>query len=113
MLRRRRLCGQRSAGYESRSERVLMGGQSVLFHSRAGAWEPVRLPVTAFVRGFSAGRMTFIVSVLATLAGMAGGGCLEPGSMVCGDGRICPAGSRCDVAGRRCVTSSQESACDG
>jgi len=41
------------------------------------------------------------------------GGCLEADVVTCADGRVCPAGARCDDARQRCVSPEQQLACDG
>jgi cysteine-rich repeat protein len=40
-------------------------------------------------------------------------GCLDAGLVECADGRLCPAGTACDVAHGSCVAPDQLSACDG
>ncbi len=40
-------------------------------------------------------------------------GCLESHAVVCGDGRICPAGLVCSDGNQRCVTQGQIDACAG
>ena len=39
--------------------------------------------------------------------------CLEADVVSCADGRVCPAGSRCDDDRQRCVSPEQQLACDG
>ena len=44
-------------------------------------------------------------------AALSAAGCVEPSSTVCSDGRICPPGSRCDVAHGRCIEFNQDAPC--
>ncbi len=40
-------------------------------------------------------------------------GCVESGKVVCGDGRVCPAGYQCDDVAHRCISPDQLTACAG
>src|SRR5262245_33083631 len=55
-----------------------------------------------------AGGALFWAAILPALAG-----CLESHQVVCGDGRICPAGLVCSDPNQRCVTQEQIDACSG
>jgi cysteine-rich repeat protein len=54
-------------------------------------------------------RSMLIVAVLAA----AGIGCVEPGHVVCADGRTCPTGMTCDDVRQLCVSAAQTTACAG
>jgi len=51
-------------------------------------------------------------ALLACVVALAAG-CVGEKSLTCDDGRICPAGSRCDDANHRCLTDQQLAACAG
>jgi len=53
--------------------------------------------------------LMFALLVVAPLAG----GCLSPASLTCGDGHICPVGTRCDDVKKTCVAPSEAAVCDG
>src|SRR5262245_37261813 len=40
-------------------------------------------------------------------------GCLETRTIECADGRVCPAGTRCDDEHELCILDVQREACDG
>src|SRR5262245_53705725 len=48
-----------------------------------------------------------------TVAPLLAAGCISPNSVTCSDGRVCPAGSRCDVANHTCITEAELAACAG
>jgi hypothetical protein len=50
---------------------------------------------------------------MAVMLALASVGCIEPSSVVCNSGRICPPGSRCDVMRDRCVEFGQDLPCVG
>jgi hypothetical protein len=54
--------------------------------------------------------LSLVVSVV-LLAAV--GACSSPRATRCGNGRVCPANTRCDVANDRCIGPLEEQACDG
>jgi len=63
----------------------------------------------AFTRGLLRHRLMVLALVVASLAG----GCLSPGSLTCSDGRVCPAGTSCDVHNHVCASVAAAAACAG
>jgi hypothetical protein len=52
-----------------------------------------------------------MVRALVAVACVAFAGCFQVSGEVCSDGRVCPHGSRCDVANDRCISPEQVAAC--